>query len=347
MVSERRVRLRDIADVAGVTPSTVSRVLNRAPEAARIPQSTRDRVERIAAEMNYVPDQSARGLRTGRGFLVPLLVPDLAAEMVGVFFRSVARTLSRSGLSVIMGESATFGSEALRQLSVGALAGLIIVGDVELTTELREVRVMPTTAQRDAATGPVIMTDNPGGAVQAADHLLGLGHRSLAMISFMGLQDVAERCTFAVRVADRGADIEVIEAGSLGIGAGRAVMAELMSRPAPPTAVFAATDTLALGALLWCLESGVSVPAQVSIVGFDDVPLTGALQPGLTTVRQPMEAMAVAAADALVALIDDGSAAGPAGSGTGTGSRVTVLPTELIVRGSTGPPRPTGPVCAR
>lgn len=337
MVSGHRVRLRDIADVAGVTPSTVSRVLNRAPEAARIPQSTRERVERIAADLNYVPDQSARGLRTGRGFLVPLLVPDLTGDMVGVFYRALAQTLSRSGLNVIMGESSTFDTDVLRKLSAGALAGLIIVGDAEVRSDLRVVRVSPTEAQQAAATGPVIRTDHAGGAVQAADHLLGLGHQSLAMISFSAQTDVAARREFAATVADRGAEVEEVEAASLRIGAGRAVMAELMSRPTPPTAVFAATDSLALGALLFCRESAVAVPAQVSIVGFDDIPLAADLQPALTTVRQPMEAMAAAAAEALVMLIDRGPAAGSPNAGSDAVHPVTVLPTELIVRGSTGP----------
>ncbi len=350
-----RVTIKDIAKRAGVSKTTVSFALND-PE--RISAETRDRVLAIVAEMGYVPDPVARALTTGRHGAIGLLLPQpiheaLANPYLCEIVRGIGETCEERGLALTMLPPVRGALiEAARRAAVDALL-TIGVGPGTEVAELLRKRHLPFVAIDGLAADNMVNVgiDDEAAAYELMRHILDLGHERIAILALMPEVCAAPASCFSrvceLRLAgfsrafaERGRALDAPEIrvvpveGSLE-GGRRATLACLESgdRAAMPTAIVAMADAAALGAYAACRSLGISVPADMSIAGFDDIPQASLLDPPLTTIRQPgSEKGAKAAALALALLAGDAVSH-------------LVLRAELVVRGSTAAPR-SGPLQA-
>ena len=358
--------IRDVAAAAGVSRMTVSNVINGRHHKAA--PATVARVLRVIEDLDYVPDAPARSLAGNRSRMVGMVIhhPDEARALLenphdALLLGAVGRALATAGFSFIPAASHDVVGAA-RRLGSWRVDGLIVYGSVaDEINDLQRTHPRPLVFldnySRDQNV-PVVGMDDGDGGLQAGRHLIELGHRVIAYAGplragscgvvahrFGGLQR-------AVEEAGVPGQLIPVEADHHPRSAGRAVE-EILSHRAPATAIVASSDVLAaeiLGALLDC---GIAVPRDMSVVGFDDMPVAQWVRPQLTTVAQDVEAKATAAVDMVVRLIDqDGGRPGDA-SGTNDGkgsngrntdlpdasgaSRVERLPMRLVVRGSTGP----------
>jgi DNA-binding LacI/PurR family transcriptional regulator len=227
-------------------------------------------------------------------------------------------------------------SACVRMLRSDMIDGAIIVetSDVQPFAEALAAESSPWVvvgyAQQRAT--PAVHADDYGGAFAATRHLIGLGHRRIGVISSVWRPFAVEERERGIRAAMAEAGLSpapsLVALGDFSIESGERAGRELLGIAAPPTAVFALNDRMALGLIRAAIEGGLHVPADLSVVGFDDISLATLLTPALTTVSQPGFALGIAAASALFQLLDGEPLAPPA-----------ALPTELIIRGSTGRPR--------
>lgn len=341
----RRPTSADVATAAGVSRTTVSFVLNERTD-VKIPRETRQRVLSAAERLGYHPHGPAGQLARGRSQVIALVMRQTPEQVAGdAILAETLRGLAsaaRAGGSRIMVESlapegpdGTYGA-LLRSQNAD---GLIISGprrdDPSLLDLLHDG--FPIVLQGHLPGVPVasVDVDNVAGARGAVEYLLSIGHRRIACISNAPLVYTAalERLR-GYREALAGAGVQVnddliIEA-EFDARSGHAAMAALLARDVPFDAVFVASDVVALGAIGALRQAGRRVPDDVSVVGFDDIPLAGYFDPPLTTVRLPAYELGQAAGRALLDRI-----------AARTMPSRTLLPTELIVRDSTAPPRRT------
>jgi len=332
--------MNDVARVAQVSIATVSHVIN----------STRfvspERVERVHAamrELDYTPDATARSLRVGRTQTLGLVIPDNSNPFFAELARSIEEAGFEAGYTTIFGNSVERPDrerQYVRTLLSKRVDGLIIAPsrtrDRALTTLLRKAKIPIVVVDREGALpgADVVVYDNVGGSGQAARHLLELGHTKIASVA--GPRDLipaAERLEGFLRgFAEAGIAVpdEAVVAADFHFEGGREATAKLLDSGLSFTALFAANDLMAAGAIRELTAHGLSVPRDVSVVGFDDAPLAEMTSPALTTVRQPLQAMGDTAVSVLLARM-----AGTADAAPGR----HVLPTSLVVRDSTAPPR--------
>jgi DNA-binding LacI/PurR family transcriptional regulator len=325
----RHVTMKDVAAHAHVSQSTVSRILSGAPPAVPISDATRARVLETAERLRYRPNPLARGLRGAPTMLIGAIVRDVTDPFFAAGIDALSRHARHRGYSVVLGHARERGDETL------ALAAVLEARQCDAIVLLGDVRDQPELIDDLAGAGrPVISlwqgagghgfgaiaVDNAGGMRAALDHLEGLGHARIAFVGELDKADIAER---AAGFGERHADIlDVRNSASEGATA----LDALLDRPEPPTAVTAATDVIAFGILHRAAARGLRVPEDLSVTGFDDIPLAAAAVPALTTVRMPVDAMARAAVErAITGEVD----------GDGTPTRFA---TELVVRASTAPP---------
>jgi DNA-binding LacI/PurR family transcriptional regulator len=353
----RKHTLRDVASEAGVSIGTASNAFNR-PEL--ISEALRDRVFEAASRLGYGgPDPAARRLRTGRTGALGLIFTDRLPyafddEAAVLFLRGVANTLENSGAGLLLIPTSPTREEGSRVVRGAAVDGFIVfstpTGDPRLEAAL--ARGLPTITvdePLDVPT-PFIGIDDRAGAEAAGRHLVELGHRRVAVVSFPEYARDDGSLPFDVpreRLAGYRAALGehwdpdlVLTAHSNTQDTGRRLLGELLELQPRPSAVLAMSDALAAGVVRGAVEAGLRVPGDLSVIGFDGVPLAGLTEPPLTTVAQPTEHKGELAARALLrALEPDGAERGaPDEAAEGTPTR-TILPTELVVRGTTGPPR--------
>lgn len=330
---ERRVSMADVAAVAGVSGQTVSRVVNDSP---RVDPVTRARVEEAMAQLGYRPHRAARALRTGRTQTIGLLVSTLATVGNSRMLQAVADAASARGYALTV---VTLGAHpdvaaAFERLGEQGVDGVVVLN--EATAAASETPAPPglglvvVDARPDAESRGrfgIVQSDHAGGARAATAHLLALGHRTVHHLA-------GPAGSFAASERERGWDEALAEAGaarpSIARGdwtaaSGHAAASALVG-DTDVTAVFAANDQTALGAIRAFADAGRDVPGDVSVVGFDDIADAADYRPPLTTVRQDFDRLGELAVAALVAGIEDGVA----------GSEI--VPTTLVVRGSTAPP---------
>jgi DNA-binding LacI/PurR family transcriptional regulator len=348
----RKHTLRDVAAEAGVSIGTASNAFNR-PDL--ISDGLRDRVFAAAAKLGYGgPDPAARRLRIGRTGVLGLVFTDRLQyafddEAAVLFLRGVAHALENSGAGLLLIPTSPNREEGSRVVRGAAVDGFIIfstpTGDPRLEAAL--ARGLPTITvdePYDVPT-PFIGIDDRGGAAAAGRHLVELGHRRVAVVAFPDFARPGDTLPFDVsreRLAGYrdalGESFDpdlVFTAYSYSPDTGRRLLAELSERDPTPTAVLAMSDALAATVLRAAVEAGLRVPQDLSLIGFDGVPLGEVTEPPLTTVAQPNERKGELAAQALLRALDDGAEEEPSTAG---GPPRTILPTELIVRGTTGPP---------
>lgn len=330
------VTIFDVAEDAGVSTATVSRVANGHPH---IREDTRVRVLEAMERLGYVANLRARGLAGGKTNMIGLLVDDLESSYIAQVVRGVDGAVAERGHEMVvstMHHRSERTTRSVGQLFNGLVDGLIVLLAAGFAPYMHEVetRGFPIVMiDYEPTPGvPVVKAANEMGTKAAVEHLLELGHRRIGFIT--GELDVAsarERLDAYRRTLvanDIPVDETLIREGDFLIESGDRATEELLDLSEAPTAIVASSDTEAYGAIHAIRRRGLSIPRDISLVGFDDVPETSYLTPALTTVRQPMRDMGQIAAESLMDLISD-----PERIPT-----TVELPTELIVRGTTATP---------
>jgi LacI family transcriptional regulator len=354
------VNIRELANRAGVSTATVSRALNGRAE---VSEATRARVLRLARETGYAPNEPARTLVRRRSDTVGLLW-DTSYEARGLhlphlqdLLGAVRGALDEAGRHLMLLTTAGPGdpeSHYLQAVRRHSLEGVIVLGTPTEGHALRALAAagVPCAGIDLRLSGPRtarITSDNAAGAAAAVEHLYGLGHRRIATITGPpALPPAAERLT-GFLAACRRLGIpprpEHVAAGDFFLADGRRAARQLLDTAEPPTAVFAASDQMAIGELHAAAEAGLGVPGDLAVVGFDDIDAASLVRPALTTVAQDRRALGAAAVHALRELLGpDGEPVPPVPAGTeqsagadGDGRSWTV-PVRLVVRESTAPP---------
>lgn len=321
--------IRDVAERAEVSVASVSRVLNGA---GPVTEATRERVLKAVDELQYVPHSGARSLSTSKTQTIGVILPDLYGEYFSELIRGMdvaARALSYHLIVSSSHDDAEEASAAIRSMR-GRVDGLIVLSPhldaANLAASLAgRTPVLLMNGGADAGRASIVV-DNHGGAVAAVRHLIAGGRTRIAHIAGPAgnLEAEARLAGYLEAMAEAGLPTTVVD-GAFTKASGHAAGADLASRRTPPDAIFAANDNMAVGALLALQERGLKCPDDVALVGFDDVPLAGLVQPPLTTLRIAIAETGRRALERLVALIDT--------PGEADGGCEIIRP-ELIVRPS-------------
>jgi LacI family transcriptional regulator len=280
------VTIHDVAARAGVSVATVSRVLNK-KEIVR--QETLDQVLAAAKSLRYVPNIAARSLSIRRSQTIGIVLPDVHGEFFSEVIRGIDVAARRERYHILVSGSHSDVGEMLEVLEAmhGRVDGLVVMAPDVAIESLREQlpRDLPMVLLNSSdARHHAITIDNYGGARTMMRHLADLGHKRVAFICGPATNADARERLRGYRSAMRGAErIEV--AGDFTEVAGHEAVKELLRRDPRPTAIFAANDSMAVGALSALRDAGVAVPREMSVVGFDDIPIARFVTPPLTTIR--------------------------------------------------------------
>jgi LacI family transcriptional regulator len=302
------VTLLDVAAAAGVSKSTVSRILDE-----RLPRSkstTAQRVRQVAAELGYVRDPSAASLRRGNTMTIGVVVPRLTDTVMAMLYEALAHAGQRSGHFTIV--ATTDDEPQAEQAAVEALLQRRVDGLVLATARLGDdyfgqltARGVPyVLALRTDGDSLASVGDDRLGGYLATRHLLDLGHRRIGLIAGPDYASSARGRVEGYRqaMAEAGIDIDPawVAESSFGIASGADAARTLMGLEPRPTAVFAVNDNTAVGALSAFEHLGLSVPKDVSLVGYNDIPIVSHLPTPLTSVRVPFDQIAAAALELLI-----------------------------------------------
>jgi LacI family transcriptional regulator len=333
------VTLADVARRAQVHPATASRALDPR-QRGRLSGPTVERVALAARELGYAPNAVARALRTSRTHTVGILLPDLTNPIFPPLVRGVEDVLAEQGYTALIAN--TDGDPGKERTATATLRGRQVDGFLVATAWAADPTlaalhadgvplVLANRATRDVPV-PAVLPDDRDGIGQALEHLVGLRHRVIAHLA--GPQTIssgADRAAaFRARAASLGlstVDTPVLECAAFSIEAGERAMRRVLRDHPDVTAVVAANDLIALGAVDAITQYGLRCPRDISVVGYNDMPLAAKLQPALTTIRVDFGQMGRLAAQALLSQL----AADP------PPATDTVLPVALVVRESTGP----------
>ena len=330
--------IRDVARVAGVSPMTVSRVINDSP---RVKPETRERVAAAIAELGYVPNQLARGLTQQRTGTLALVVPDFTDPFFSLILRGAEDVARRAGYKVILCN--TDGdlereAEYLEDMVARRVEGLLIapVGDRSRGhLRLLGTHQVPFVLLDRAVPGvenDLVQGDSVDGARQLVTHLVALGHRRIAHVTesleVSTARDRLRGYQEALAAAGIQYDPDLVAAGSAAtVQGGHEAAQALLDLPERPSAIFAVNNLAAVGVIRALRARGLGCPGDVAVVCFDDIVLASLLQPFLTVMAQPAETFGTLAVQLLLDRL--------AGRVTERRRRV-VLPADLIVRQSCG-----------
>jgi DNA-binding LacI/PurR family transcriptional regulator len=305
----RTVTMQDIAHLSGVSQSTVSRVLNDTTTAVPIAAETRERVLEAADRLGYRPNPLARGLRGAKTMLIGIIVREIADPFFAPAVEAVSVRARERRHNVMLGSAHSRADDAIELhavLETRHCDAIIVLGDMRDQPRLLDdlaAATVPVVALWQGGPLPGVVTvsvDNRAGVLAALDHLASLGHRRLGFIGGSAHGDVRERrAAFVDGLAEMGLTLEPehIVPAVTDPAAGAEAFRRLMAVPVPPTAIVTATDNLAIGVLHAAHALGMDIPAAVSVVGFDDIPLAAFTAPPLTTVHNPIIEMASRAVD--------------------------------------------------
>ena len=315
----RPVTLHDLAKRCSVSTATVSAVVNGAEW---VSEGTRRRVQRAIDEMGYHPNQLARGLKRRKGNAVGVIVSDLTNPFFTQVVRGLSHSLLAAGCTLSLCDSDhrhDLGEANLRMLLESQIVGLVLIGDIVPEETLRafvkhRALVPVISIERDYHIPQVscLLVDSEQGAFTATRHLIERGCERIAMIA--GPASGAGSATYgraqrydgycrALAEANREVVPGMVVEGTFRYASGQDAMRRLLSLDTPPDAVFAANDMMALGAMSVVREAGLTLPDDIALVGFDNVPMTALTTPGLTTMAMPMTELGDAAARLLEAQI--------------------------------------------
>lgn len=317
----------DIAELAGVNPSTVSRALN---QPGRVSAKTSERILKAAAELNFHANPMARALPTGRTHTLAVVVADITNPMVFGVIRGAERAASHAGFTLVIAESQESGSreagtiENIAPSVDGILLATTRLPDEEITRLAGRKTIL--TLNREVPGIPAVTSDPAPGVEQLVEHLASLGHRSIAYLSGPTRSWISGRRWEALLHAARARGLAVFEIGpnSPTLVGGEAAFERAQASGA--TAIVAYNDLMAIGLTRAAKAAGLTVPGDLSVAGFDDV-LGDLISPSLTTVHADLTAMGSRSIEKL--LIEIGATEGVPDE--------TPITTELIARESTGP----------
>jgi len=338
-LGRRQARSQDVAELAGVSRTTVSFVLNDVP-GVKISEETRQRVLQAARELNYYPTAAARSLASGKTKRIGLVLGEgkvrLSADaFLPAFLQGVTSFVHQRGYLLVLQtpEDVPSHEAYTRLIREQQVDGLILSGprsDDPLLEALAEDEFpLILHGELDECEIPYVDVDNRAGAYQAVTHLIGLGHRRIGFISNAPLSYSGAQARFAgykqaLAEHDLPLDEELIRTASFLPETGQVAIRDLLALPDRPTAVFAASDVVAIGAMSGIQAAGLAIPENMAIVGFDDIFLAAYTQPPLTTVRVPAYGLGWTAAELLISLVE------------GDGVSSVTLETELVIRDSCG-----------
>jgi len=333
--AEQKVTLKTIAQHLGLTPGTVSAALNNSPAASSIPQHTKNRIIEAAKALNYRPNFFARTLRLQRTYTIGVIAEEIGDAYGGMVISGVEEYLRKNDyffLTVIHRHD-----PKLLQTYAQMLLTRGVEGFITTDTSLSEKLALPTVAVagHERVEGVTnIVLDHRRAVRLALEHLKSLGHERIAFLKGQKeSSDSADRWNAICEVAKE-LNISVrpeltvqLEGTDSTPAIGYPFAKQLLARKQPFTALFAYNDISAIGSMWAFHEAGLRIPEDVSIVGFDDIPGAAFANPGLTTVRQPLQRMGQIAAQTLVDLIEDRGEYVP---------EIAIEP-EFVKRESTGP----------
>ena len=330
------ITIADVAARAGVSKTTVSRVLNGKGE---LDATTAARVRQVIAELGYVPSAGAVGLARGRTRIIGMLVPSLTWPYIGEVLQGAVDVVETAGYGLLL-FTCNRGDESMQQfasqVSAKAFDGLLVIepeGTLDYISSLHDqgLPVILIDDREHRPLFPSVATTNRAGGEAAAGHLISLGRTRPAVVS----GEERFGCTrerlagFRSRLSDGGhpLDPELVVAGDFTFEGGRRAVAGLLEAGRRFDSVFAHNDISAAGALKALADARLRVPDDVAVIGFDDIPLAAHTNPPLSTVRQPMRGMGEASARLLISHFE----------GDPLPDEPHIVPTELVVRGSTHP----------
>lgn len=333
----RQVTIAEVAKLAGVHESTVSRALNPATRSI-VNEKTVRRVKAAAESLNYVPNIMARGLRTRLSMTVGVIIPDLTNPIFPSIIRGIERQLAPLGYTTLLADadgSKSLESSAITSLSQRQVDGFIIATGVDqsaLIESLEQSGVPVVLVNRGAGNSPypLVTGNDEMGIRDVVEHLHGFGHKEIVHIA--GPQNFStskgRAAAMAAACEANSIKLRTVIAESLTVEQGEKVTDELLSEPNRTfTAIQASTDLVALGALRSIRKHGLRCPEDISVAGFNDMPFADEFSPGLTTVRVPLEEIGSESARQLMHVIEDKNSV----------PKVITLPVSLVVRASTGP----------
>ncbi len=332
--------IRDVAERAGVSVASVSRVLTGAGVVA---EPTRSKVLEAVEALSYVPHSGARSLSTSRTEVVGVILPDLFGEFFSELIRGMDVACREHGRHLIVSSShddAADAAAAIRSMR-GRVDGLIVLSphldSGELTGSLSgRLPVLLMNGGDLQGQQPSMAVDNAGGARAAVQHLVGLGRVRIAHVGGpAGNVEARERkLGYLEAVSDAGGE-PILAQGEFTQASGFAAASALLKSGPRPDAIFAGNDAMAIGVLLAIQEAGLRCPEDVAVVGFDDVPIAELVRPGLTTLHIDIAGMGRRAVQRLVAEIDGVDASQPRAANDA--AREIIVP-RLVVRQSCGAP---------
>ncbi|MGB3482579.1 MAG: LacI family DNA-binding transcriptional regulator [Mycobacterium sp.] len=335
------VNSKDVAALAGLSQSTVSRVFR---DAELVAPETVERVRAAARQLGYLPSESARALLAGQSFQVALVVEKLVNSTFATLADRLHEELITRGyrLVIVESDSERGGLTEAMKRSLAGVDGVIHAasdwaGSSAVIDFADAGRPVVFAIRRPALDGiDTVQIDDAAGCELAVDHLWGLGHRDIAMIGADArLRSGADRASgFRKSMADRGIKNPVVIDCEMSYEGGFDHARELLSRRRRPTAVFASDDAVGCGVIDGARDLGLDVPADIAVVGFDDSPISAWRSFDLTTLRVPQDQLANRAVRLLIDRIEQGAGRVP----TVDGPRHETVAVSLIVRGSTAPP---------
>ncbi len=331
------VRLRDVAEAAGVNPSIASRILNDDPTLSARPE-TRRRVRNAARHLGYTPNALARGLKLQRTTTLGLVLPNVANAVNADLIQGAERKAAACGYVVLLADADDFarsGDVHRRLLLERRVDGLIVASattDDRFIDDLNRHGIPYVLLNRRSERGALcVSADDAAGMALAVDHLVSFGHRRIAHIAGPHNADTASRRLDGYRSAMErhglAADIAV-SAGQFTEEGGFRAFQALRETGARPTALAVASIVESVGVLAAIRQAGLQVPRDISLVTFHDAPLAAYLDPPLTAIRMPLREMAETAVDQVIKVI----------GGDGAHDVIVPTPPELVIRASTAAP---------
>jgi LacI family transcriptional regulator len=333
--------IADVARRAGVSPVTVSRVLNHA---SNVRPATRARVEQAIQELHFLPNIAARSLRSRRTNTLALILPDITNPFWTTVARGVEDEAQNGGYSVFLCNTDEDPAKLQRyqEVVIGQRVDGVIISpfssDASSLARLRDQRIPVVVMDRRIEGWEVdtITCDSVSGAYRLVKHLIGLGHRPIAVISGPESTSTAEDriAGYCLALAEAGLAVDqgLIKRGEYRASSGEKLTEQLLAEGRCPRAIFAANNVIALGVIKALANHGLRIPQDVALVCFDDLPALSTIFPFLTVVVQPAYQLGQRAAQMLLSRLAGEAELPP---------RHTVLPTELIVRYSCGSKSPT------
>lgn len=325
----------DVARLAGVSQPTVSRILRNLPGAS---PATRARVLIAAAELSYIPSESGRALSTRRSRRVAVVAEELTNPYYPELVEPIRRSLRSHDLRAVLISDAEPGGVGVEILADGSYDGVILTTTLRsssLPRDLTERGIPHVLVNRvlDVAESPSCAVDNVGGATAISELVADLGHERVGSIQGPAVTSTGREraCAVSRELRSRGIPLRrnMIRRTAFSHDGGRAAAIDLLTQSSRPTAIVCGNDVIALGTLSAARELRIAVPEELTVAGFDDIPMAGWPLVNLTTVHCELERLATTAVELLLAEV----------GGPQRPAQLHLLPVSLVLRGTHGPPR--------